>query len=439
MSSVKVEASKIKSDRNIEIKGFKHALVPIISASLGVSGDVRIDNVPDIEDMRILKDIVEDLGGEALYNQGTFTISADSINKTLINPDLSQKIHGSIYLIPTLLGRMGKVEIGKTGGCQIGSKNSNGERPIHHMISILESFGATFKQIDDRLFGKILSFKACTVDIMDFSEREDLLTGPLVSGATKTAILASLFVHKGKTVIKNPYRKPDVTDLLKFLIHCGWQIKDEGHTITIYHNTDQKTQKRDHFLISDIIEIITYISLSVYMEEPLTLNNITVYEAREALSPEINYLNNMNINLKWGHDTLHIPAQSNIKSVNVDVTSEGIYSDSQPFFTLMLLNGDSESQIRETVWKNRFSYAEELSKLGFHTDVNRDTLRILPSKIYSKKTDTQLYASDLRAAAVLILASLKSPSPIKINNINHLDRGYEDFVTSLKKLGANIY
>lgn len=255
----------------------------------------------------------------------------------------------------------------------------------------------------------------------------------MCSGATKTAILAAVCTKKGTTIIHNPYPKPDVTELISFLSLVGFKIVENGRSI--YITSPDELQEATHHLISDVTEIITYISCSVYMKHPMTLNNITVDRVKKALKPELDYLNKMNIKLEWDRESLFIPYADQVKSIDIDVTSIGIYSDSQPFFTLMLLRGEKNSRITEHVWHNRFGYAEELKKLGLNLEVFENSVYIKPG--YPVQ-DNSLDAGDLRAAAVLILSALKTPGTTTINNVQHLTRGYEDFIDTLQSLGANI-
>lgn len=432
MDKVKVSNSNFH-ESNVNIAGYKHAAVSIIASSVYLTTKIKIKNIPMLEDTFILSDILKSLGADVLFKNNTMLIDSSALSGYEIPQSLNEKIHGSLYLIPTILGRTGKVKIGPSGGCQIGDMQSNGARPIQHIVSVLQKFGAHFQLENNNLIGYCKGFDPCTIDIMDYSDSKEILTGPLVSGATKTAILAAVCTKMGTTVIHNPYFKPDVTELLDFLSLVGYEIKADENSI---HVTPPNAFKEaTHYLISDITEIMTYISCSIYMKHALTLNNITIDRVKKALKPEIEYLNQMNINLEWEENCIRIPHVEKIKSVDIDVTSMGIYSDSHPFFSLMLLRGDRESRITEHVWHHRFNYAEQLKKLDLNLEVVQNTVYITPG---NPSNSSLLEASDLRSAAVLLLASLKSPGTTTITNVHHLKRGYEDFIGKLKNLGAKI-
>jgi UDP-N-acetylglucosamine 1-carboxyvinyltransferase len=433
ISSVKVTGGTL-SGTSVSVSGFKHAVVPIICSSIYFAGKVHLKNVPNIEDIQLLSQIIRFLGGKAEFNQGDLSLDTSGMRYEDIPESLTKSIHGSVYLIPTMLGRFGKVIMGSSGGCQIGDLKNNGKRPIWHLASVLERFGATFEIENDYLKGFCKGFRNCEIDIMEYSDRKDILTGPLVSGATKTAILAAIATKSGTTVIHNPYRKLDVVELIRFLVLSGCEVEDNGKSIFIKKSNN--LTNATYFLVSDVVEVITYIACAVYNRFPLVVENVTVSRIREALRPEIEYLTRMGIDLIWGNNFVKIPVPEKIFGVDIEVTSIGMYSDSHPFFTLMLLGGDEISNIKEYVWKGRFDYARQLSEMGARLIIQDRTVKIIPGYPYlSGKT---VNATDLRAAAVLILAALRIKGSTIVTNIHHLNRGYDNFLLTLAQLGAQI-
>lgn len=418
---------------SVVITGYKHAAVPIIALSAYLNTKITLKNVPKVEDTFVLIKILELFGSTVSFDENTLILESNEFHGYEIPQSLNEKVHGTLYLIPTILGRLGKIKIGQSGGCQIGDEKLNGSRPIHHIVDVLEKFGAEFIHTGNILEGTCKEFKACEINIMDYSNRVDIINGPLVSGATKTAILAAACTKKGTTIIRNPYYKPDVTEILSFLSLAGYDIQSDKDTISISPPCTLK--QPTHYLVSDITEIITYISCSIYMNHPLTLKNVTVNRVKEALKPELEFLKEMGINLKWNDNSIYVPQVKRINPVDIDVVSMGIYSDSQPFFTLMLLRGDNKSRITDHVWTNRFRYAIEMKKIGIKLEIEDNTVFISPGYPCSAST---LYATDLRAAAVLILASLKAPGKTTIKNVDHLTRGYENFIETLQFLGADV-
>lgn len=189
--------------------------------------------------------------------------------------------------------------------------------------------------------------------------------------------------------------------------------------------------------MSDISQIMTYICLAIYHEISLTIVNVTVEKVKQGFAPEIAYLNKMGIYLTYGKDYIKVCHPSHIIPINIDVISIGIYSDHQPFFALMLLKAKGMSRVKEYVWKKRFNYAVELKKLGFDLKINDECLEIIGSAPLAIH-DIELIATDLRAAAVLLIAALAVPGKVYIKGIHHLCRGYDDFISALRSLGACI-
>ena len=435
MVSVKVCGKRFNSG-SVTVGGYKHSLVPIVAASALSSSPIKLRNIPEIEEAYVLAAILNECGASVQFSQNDMTIAVEDLKQWDIPSELSWKIHGSLYLIPTYLGRLGKVRFADSGGCQIGEPGKSGKRPIQHMLSVMERFGATFEWHDGLLWGETSKLHACEIDIMDYSDRHDLLTGPLVSGATKTAILAAV-ACEDRSIIYNPYPKPDVTELVSFLRKCGHKIDKDSKTISITPSlTEKSLDCITYDLMSDISEVMTYITISVYLGQSLQIAPISVPEVKAGLQEELRLLQLMGIDLNWGVNSLEINPPRHINSIDIEVTSIGIYSDHQPFFALMLLRGDKPSYIREHVWKHRFDYALELKKLGADMHIKDDTLYIVPSHLQGE--NIHLYGRDLRAAAVLLISALSVENTIYVHGIEHLSRGYANLIQTLETLGTKI-
>ncbi|MET0403007.1 MAG: hypothetical protein ABW123_11420 [Cystobacter sp.] len=435
MTDVTIQGGPLQAG-SVVVPGYKHALVSVLAAAVNVDGVVRLTNIPDIEDSRVLARILTEAGAEVSLGQGELRLDARGLTRSEVPAELSQRIHGALYLIPALLGRLGRVRFGEAGGCQIGAANDGHRRPVAHMLSVLESFGARFEQSDLGLSGATAGLKACSLDIMDYSEQRDVLTGPRVSGATKTAILAAACARGGTSVIRNPYPKPDVTELLAFLRLWGHDIEQEEGQVRISGTARTPATPPVFSLVSDISEVMTHIACGVFHEVPLRLERLSVKRVQAGLAEELRLLERMGIKLEWGEDTLTVAHRGPVRSVDIDVTSVGIYSDHQPLFALMLLKGERPARIQEHVWKHRFGYARELVKLGARIDFGEDLIIVHPSRL--TRTDERLVAGDLRAAAVLLLAALGVEGQTRLQGTHHLERGYEHLVEDLRRLGARI-
>lgn len=417
--------------------GYKHAANVLICAALAIDANVVIRNVPEISDTRILCEIIECLGGRYTLESGDLMLDCSAVQNHIIPVEMSMKSHACLYLLPVLLGKLGRIEIGQTGGCMIGDETPSGNRPVHHMLEVLRCFGADFQQTSSIIIGRSNTFQSCEIDIAEFSTRPDVVTGPLISGATKTAILAALFTQAGTTTIHNPYRKPDVTELLRFASENGFCVEDSEERIQITREQPPSIASA-HDLVDDISTIMTYITTAIYNDISVTIQLRHPEGVVAGLKAELELFRQMGVKLEWNHDSLYIPDSQSLEAIDIEVTSRSIYSDHQPFFALLLTRAKSKSTIKEFVWKNRFSYVHELNKLSEGTPfvANGNQLTIYPSSL--SKTNQVLQAKDLRSAAVLLIASTAIAGSTTIEGIDHLERGYENLVSDLKKLNATI-
>jgi UDP-N-acetylglucosamine 1-carboxyvinyltransferase len=424
----------------IRITGHKHTAVPLIVSALALRS-VHLSNVPDIADTRLLGAILREGGARVHAADGGLAIDTTEFSQPAIPERLSLPIHGAVYLLPTVLGRLGRVHLAACGGCQIGSADGAGARPMHHMISVLARFGGHCEATADGIRGHSDGLVGCDVDIMEYSDEADVLTGPLVSGATKTAILAAL-AATGPTTIRHPYPKPDVTELLALAAVHGYAVhrhRDED-AVTLEPpaaGASRTTEPSGFRLISDLSQVMTYVCVAVWFRIPLQITLADADKVKAGLGPELLLLEQMGVQCRFDADGLTVMPPSRLRSVDIEVTSIGIYSDHQPFFALMLLGGDRPATIRERVWKDRFDYVPQLCKLGARIDSHRDHVVIHPSTLRAEQPIT-LEATDLRSAVVLLLAGLTVRADVRVRGIEHLVRGYESFCDDLARLGARL-
>ena len=245
----------------------------------------------------------------------------------------------------------------------------------------------------------------------------------------------NIFCNNGTTTILNPYPKPDVLELVGFLKASGFDIKYSTQKIEFKHGNKPKADVQFD-LMSDISQIVTFISLATFHKMPLKLTNVTVQRVKDGLVHEIKLFEKIGVNINFGKNSIAVPKINKIFPADVEVTSINIYSDHQPFFALLLSTASEKSKIKELVWKNRFEYARELNKLGFNFKINDNEMHIFQH--HNLKTDQTLTALDLRAAATLIIAATKVPGDTVINGVGHLNRGYENFIQDLNNLGGKI-
>lgn len=268
-STIVVSCSSMKNGE-IEIQGYKHAMVQIIAGAISNNTKVYIDNIPRVDDAFVLCEIINQAGGKSTINGSTFICDPSDMNNHIIDKNLCYKIHGAIYLMPAYLCRLGKFSIGKTGGCQIGNKLEQQARPLEHMLAVMKLFNTNiYVNNSDNIIGNIIDLnkKAITIDIKDFSTSK-ALTGPHISGATKTAILMPIIP---KLMLKNYYFKTDVRDLIRFYQLLGYTIDRDRSILQIVNNNHRKNEIYQFSLTECVSEIMTYIALAVHTNIKISL------------------------------------------------------------------------------------------------------------------------------------------------------------------------
>ena len=431
MDYIRIQGGKLH-DGDVSVSGFKHLAVPAIASTLLLPVSITLTNVPVNEDVRVLRDILERVGASVVQSGDSVTIDTSHARYSPIPDVLSSRVHGALYMIPAFLGRFGEVELGGAGGCRIGPAPS-GERPIMHIVQVLERFGVQMTCSGGRLRGHTKGLQSAEIDVLHWSDDADEPNGPLVSGVTKTAILAALASSGGDTIIHHPYWKPDVTCLLELLRSTGAVIESSSRSVRIRRPISLSPFSYE--LLSDLGEVMTWLTCSLYTgipSRPLRLAG----RVQEGLAAECTELERMGVELRWGDRSVFCSAPVPLEPTNIVVRSHGIYSDHHPLFTLLALRASGETTIRETVWTNRFRYVHELKAIGANLAVSGATLRVRPGSLSAARR--RLEAPDLRAAAILVLAALEIEGVTLLSGASHLRRGYPQLLRDLRCLGASI-
>ncbi len=419
----------------VPIAGYKHAMTLLLPACIMTSSKAVLSNVPDMFETRVFLKMLVDLGAKISFNGHTLKIDADNVKSAEVPANLSRLIHGSVNPVPAMLARFGEVTFGGSGGDQIGDSSMDGVRPMSHILSILERFGASFTETEHGLRGMCRKLEGQTIDINDYAQNKETGSGPLVSGATKTAVMAAASAE-GISIIKNPRNKETVADLLTFLKNCGCKIKLKEDEWEIEGGI--KSSHVEQVLTPDMSEVISFIAAATYLESPLTLTNMTGEVIKPALTPELDVLDRMGVEVHFQGERAYVIPPSEVRATDVITTNSGIgiKPDSQPFFALMLTVADGPSTVTDNVWENRFNYVDELNRQG--ADIRRDgkVVHITPRAPYRAKTVVK--TPDTRAGAVAVLAALGIDGPTIITDTYHIARGYEKFDTKLQSIGAQI-
>lgn len=418
------------------VGGFKHHAVLMIAAAVGLGRPVRLSQVPAIQDIEGLSYCLTALGGHCTRERGALQVDASTILAGVLPSSVSESIHGPIYLIPVIIGQVGRLRFTAPGGCQIGSAEQGGRRPIRQVLEVLERFGTQFIQEREEYVGLSRGLKAADLDIMEWSNSSSHLSGSLVSGATKTAILAALCCQSGVTVIRHPYLRPETIALLDALRLAGVAIDIDNDILRITPGQPSNDLVSWN-VMPDLIEVITYVALAVAGRIPIEIGLWDVERVRVALHAELSLLSRIGVDWQISGSAMRIQPRDRLAPFAVTAGIGSIYSDCLPFFALMAIFCDGTSILRDTVWENRFSYVSGLQELGALLATFTHGLRVIGGQLH--QMDREVCASDLRAVAVLSIAAAARRARTAIQGVSHLGRGYEDFFGKLRQCGVEVH
>ena len=423
----------------LRIRGYKHSLVQIIALSVAMNIKIKIKNPPLVSDTYIFIGIIQELGGKAFLEFNNLIIDPTNICSETIPYKLSKQIHGSMYLTAALIVKLGRFKYYGSGGCQIGDIKENGQRPINYIWEVMQKFNVEIKNSMTSVSGYAPEshLSSLEINIMDFSTDKNSLSGPLVGGATKTALILSTKCKK--LTIFNPYLKTDVMDMLRLIKTLGKRVYYDN-TVIIIEDSDisQPNFGIVEFSLTECVsEIITYATLAIINNIPVRFMNLNKDVINFTLKSEFELLKNIGVKFNWENNDLVIHNNNKIHYSHINVTPYGIQSDHHPFFSLILSRGNSPSSITEFVWKDRFKYVSNLQKLGFKIFSNNQTVNIIPSQPNPTK-NIVLNGYDVRTTAITLLASIYTKSEVIIKNSEHILRGYSDLLGNLKKFGITI-
>ena len=399
---------------SISVHGAKNSALPILVSSLLNLNRINLQNIPQVEDINNMIKLLEGFGAVINRQKNSVILNCKNIKNITADYDIVRKMRASILILGPLLSRFGHAKISLPGGCAIGT------RPIDIHLEGLKKLGVQFKIENGFIIGKVKSILKGNKIILPF---------PSV-GATEN-ILMSAILADGETTIENSAKEPEITDLANFLISMGAKIEGQG-TNKIWVKGVTSLVETSYKIISDRIVAGTFIILSIMLNAKVEVNNINT----DDLAAVIKVLNDMGANLKIKKNAVLIGKSDKLKSINVETSPyPGFPTDLQAQLMSLMCIAEGQSQIKETIFENRFMHVPELNRLGANIKVIKDTAFIEGNQ---KFKGAQVMASDLRASVSLILAALCSEGKTTINRVYHLDRGYENIEKILKKLGSTI-
>ena len=398
---------------SIRVSGAKNATVALIPAAILTDEEVTICNVPEITDTNDLCAILNTLKVDIKRASESIIINPSKMENTEITEEFSKKLRASYYFMGALLGKYGKAVMYFPGGCSIGA------RPIDLHLKGFEALGAKVTVDKNKYTVEATELKGANI-YLDIAS----------VGATINIMLAAVKA-KGKTIIDNAAKEPEIVNVATFLNNMGARITGAG-TSTIKIEGVDYLHQCFHEVIPDRIEAGTYIIIGALSGAPLKVDNIIP----EHIDSLISKLEEIGVNLELGSDYVIINSKDSYKSTNIKTAVyPGFPTDLQQPFTVLLTQSSGKSKVTETIWENRFMNIPYLNDLGADITVNNQTATILgPTKLKG----CQVVATDLRAGAAMIAAGLKADGRTTITNAEHILRGYEDIVEKRSEVGAKI-
>ncbi len=399
----------------IRISGAKNAVLPIMAATLLTDEVSDLEGIPALKDVEVLGDVLRSLGGTLdTSEKHLLKIQTQVITTTEPPYDLIQKMRASFFVMGPLLARQGRAKISMPGGCAIGA------RPI-----------------DLHLKG----FKALGADIhMDHGSIEAVVDGRLKGGsvyldfpsvgATENIMMAATLAT-GDSIIENAAQEPEIVDLANFLNKMGANIKGAGSD-TIRIKGVPRLKGTKHSIIPDRIEAGTYMVAACATRGDLTIENVVLSH----LKPMIAKLREVGAEIIEGDDEIRVIGPQTLTAADITTLPyPGFPTDMQAQFMAMLATVEGTSVIMETVFENRFMHVTELNRMGANIKIEGHSAVIRGVK---KLEGARVKATDLRAGAALMIAGLSADGETLIDNIFHIDRGYDNFEEKLRAVGAEI-
>lgn len=401
----------------VTISGAKNAAVAILPAALLVSGRCRIENVPDISDVRILLNILEGMGAKVeLPEPEVVEIDCSDVQRTEPDPELVRQMRASYYLMGALLGRFGKAHVALPGGCNFAS------RPIDQHIKGFLGLGA---QVDE------------TEEYVALEPGEEGLRGSRISldmasvGATVNIMLAATLIP-GQTIIENAAKEPHIVDLANFLNTMGARVSGAG-TDTIKIKGVNSLRGGTYAIIPDQIEAGTYMAAVTAAGGNVLVRNV-IPKHLDCITTKLQEMGAKVINYD---DSVRIMRSEPLRRTTVKTRPyPGFPTDMQAQVCVCMALAKGASLLTESVYETRFfGYCEELQSMGANIKINGKTATVTGvEQLYG----ATVFAHDLRAGAALVIAGLASEGTTYVENIHFIERGYENLVEKLTALGADI-
>ena len=399
----------------VTISGAKNSVVALIPATILADDIVTLDGVPDISDVASLIEIMTIMGAKIERKEDSLIIDPRGVKDMPMPFGKINSLRASYYFYGSLLGRYGQATVGLPGGCDLGP------RPIDLHLKAFEAMGAAMTMDGSSMKlatdGKPLQGANIYMDTVSV-------------GATINTILAAVKA-KGRTVIENAAREPEIIDVVTLLNNMGAHIRGAGTDIIIIDGVPHLHGTR-HQVIPDRIEAGTYIALAAAIGEGIQINNV-LYEHLESY---IAKLEEMGVCMTISEDSIFVEKQTGLKAIQIKTSPyPGFATDLQHPITPLLLTAAGRGRIVDTIYEKRVNHVPELAKMGATISTLNDHI------IYegpNQLMGSNVKATDLRAGAALVIAGLMASGTTEITNVEYILRGYSDIIHKLTQLGADI-
>lgn len=401
----------------VKISGAKNAVLPIIAATLlGQDRETRLDEVPNLDDVKTISEVLRTLGLKVHHDKekSQLYVDATKIENVTAPYDLVRKMRASFLIMGPLLARLGQAKISLPGGCAIGT------RPIDLHLKGFEALGAQISIGHGDISAVAPNGLKGARIYLDF---------PSV-GATENILMAASMAE-GQTIIENPAQEPEIVDLANYLNIMGANIRGAG-TNVIKVEGAKKLIARDYTIIPDRIEAGTYMIAAA-----MTRGDVYIANAiSEHLKPVIAKLKEAGVTVIEDVEGIRVVCNSRPRAVDIKTLPyPGFPTDMQAQFMALLTIAEGTSMVTETVFENRFMHVDELRRMGAKIKIEGRTSVVEGQE---RLMGCQVKATDLRAGAAVVLAGLVAEGETQIGYIHHIDRGYDNLVQKLVSLGADI-
>lgn len=398
---------------SVKISSAKNSVLPIIAASLLCPEECNLEEIPLLEDVYCICDVLNSVGVETNIKENMLSIKPGNLKGFEPPYELVRKMRASFLVMGPLLSRMGRVKISLPGGCNIGT------RPIDLHLKGLNALGANITLGHGYVEATVNKLKGAKI-YLDF---------PSV-GATENIMMASVLAD-GETVIENSAEEPEIVDLANFLNSMGANIIGAG-TDTIKVLGVKNLKGTTHSVIPDRIEAGTYMIAGAITGGDITIENVIIEHVKSIIAK----LTEAGVKICEDQNVVRVVSEGPVQAIDVKTLPyPGFPTDLQAPIMALMCMAKGTSIITETVFENRFMHVSELKRMGANIKIDARSAVIEGTE---KLTGASVKATDLRAGAALILAGLCAEGKTEVNDVYHVDRGYVDIEGKLKKLGAQI-